>query len=191
MRVGFRRDNPGARGGFTLFELLVVMTIIAIAFFAVRPNFVHAVQADRERSALRQVAGMLTCARTEAVARGRLVQVTVSTSDLQAGIQVLPDLTATAAASSLTHATLDSSASDYRTQFDPLPLLGHKQLHLPDSLQISELAIAGMPATNAAEQVIYFYPDGHTSGAALMLTGARGQYEVDLSATTGKVSVNV
>ena len=166
----------------------MVITIIAIVFFAVRPNFMHALQADRERSVLREVAACSLAARTEAVARGRLVRVEVSAGQLQAEIQTLPDyLTAVA-----TPTTPGTTAQDYRTQFDPLSLLGHAQLVLPDYLQISGIAIAGMPANNAAEQVIYFFPDGHTSGASVTLTGKRGQeYDIELSATTGKVSVHV
>ncbi len=164
MRVGLRRYNPGARGGFTLFELLIVMVIIAIAFFAVRPNFTRAVQADRERSTLRQVAAMLVAARTEAVARGRLVRVEVSAAELHGEVQSLPDYLTGTAAGTAPAPPVGTTVDDYRAQFDPLSLLGHPQLLLPDYLQVTGLLIAGMPASSGAEQVIYFYPDGHTSG---------------------------
>jgi prepilin-type N-terminal cleavage/methylation domain-containing protein len=166
-----RHNRTGGRG-FTLIELLVVMMIIAIAFFALRPNFVRSIQGNRDRAALRRVVGVLTSARTEAVARGRLVRVVVvpGQGEMWGEIQSDPE--------------------EDKSQFDLLPLMNRARTALPDYIALADLTIGGESPGRQNEGRIYFYPDGRTSGAGLTVLGAAGgEYPVDLSPTTGRVRI--
>jgi general secretion pathway protein H len=156
--------------GFTMVELVIVMVIIAIAFFAVRPAITRPLQANRERAGVRRVVSALVAARGKAVAEGRLVRVTISPGDgaLWADIQADP-------------------WTD-RAAFTPLPLLGREKTTLPEELGITGLEIGGGDEGQAEEGAIYFYPDGRTSGAQLTLEGTTGQaFFVELLAATGRV----
>jgi prepilin-type N-terminal cleavage/methylation domain-containing protein len=156
--------------GFTMIELVIVMMIIAIAFFAVRPAVTRPLQANRERAGVRRVMSALVAARGRAVGEGRLVRVIVSPGDgaLWADIQADP-------------------WTD-RAAFTPLLLLGRRETVLPEELTIARLAIGGGTGGQADESAIYFYPDGRTSGAQLILEGATGQeFFVELLAATGRV----
>jgi general secretion pathway protein H len=162
-------NRRGGRG-FTLLELLVVMVILAIAFFAVRPNFVRSLQANRDRAAVRRVVGVLTSARTQAVARGRLVRVFLDLGRrrLWGEIQAEPE--------------------GDRALFDPLPLLGRAETKLPDYLAVSDLVVGGESAARRTERIIYFFPDGRTTGASMTLLGeAGGEFPLGLSPVTGRV----
>lgn len=158
---------------FTLIELLVVMVIIVIAFYALRPGIVGALRGAENRKALRQLVGLLTSARTEAVASGRLVRVVC---DADAGLlwaEVQPD------------PALD------RAYFEPLSVPGEDRVRLPDSLRLSDLIIGGREALRPSDEPIYFYPDGRTDGAAVLLSDANGrELAVEIAPATGKVSVS-
>src|SRR4030042_4510326 len=92
--TGFdRRFTGGRRAAFTLIELLIVMMIIAIGFFALRPAFAGAIRGAQERTMLRGLVGLFTSARTEAIASGRLVRVVFEPTDgtFFAEVQSQPD----------------------------------------------------------------------------------------------------
>jgi len=168
---GGAHNRRGGRG-FTLLELLVVMMIIAIAFFAVRPNFARSIQGNRDRAAVRRVVAVLTSARTQAVAHGRLVRLTIS-----------PD-------QSLLSAEVQSEPEVDKSQFDVLLLLGRAQAALPDYLTMADLMAGGESADGPGEEMIYFFPDGRTSGASFTLIGAAGgEFPLTLSPTTGRVQI--
>jgi len=185
-RMSRRMRSSGARRearGFTLLELLVVMTIIVIAAFAVRPNFVRTIQADRENAAVREVMGLLSEVRSEAVVRGRLARIALAPGrqEVQGEMQAPPPDT-------LPATRAGTEAQDYREQFDPLPVMGQGRVVLPDYVQIAGLMVGGTEA--AAEQMVYFFPDGRTTGAVIRLAGNTGQeYRIELSPTTGKVQI--
>jgi len=158
--------------GFTLIELLVAMMIVAIAFFALRPSFLRSLQANRDRAALRRVVGVLISARTEAIARGRLVRVLIAPGEgaLWAEVQSEPEVD--------------------KSTFQALPLMGRPRAVLPEYLAIADLMIGGERVGGQRESVIYYYPDGRTSGAALLLVGqAGGEFPLALSPTTGRVQI--
>jgi general secretion pathway protein H len=174
LRPGRERRAGSVRAGrgFTLIELLVVMVIIAIAFFAVEPTFMSSVHANQNRAALRDLAGLLGGARTQAVARGRLVRVIVAPGQAEVWAEVQSD------------PMLD------RSQFDVLPLYGQAQLSLPQYVQITDLQIGGAGRQQRDEAVMYFYPDGRSTGASLALECANGEaFTIEVSPVTGKVVI--
>lgn len=149
------------------------MTIIAIGFFALRPSFGGVLRGAERRAALRKLVGLLTSARTQAIARGKLVRVVCDPGErvLWAEVQVDP-------------------AVD-RSEFELLPTLNRREVRLPDSLALVEVAVAGRPAETFIQAAIYFYPDGRTDGAELLLIDDRGrETAVALAPTTGRVTVS-
>ena len=146
--------------GFTLVELLVVMTIIAIGFLALRPGIMGVRRGAENRKSLRQLVGLLAGARTESIANGKLVR----------EAQVDPALD--------------------RDEFQLLRVLGREQVQLSSGLWLSDLTVAGQAAGAIAQNPIYFYPDGRTDGATMVLLDANGrELAVELASATGKVEL--
>jgi prepilin-type N-terminal cleavage/methylation domain-containing protein len=167
-----RRTRRPTRG-FTLIELLIVMMIVAIASFALRPSFANVLRGAEKRGALRKVVGLLTSARAEAIARGKLIRVMCSPTEgvLWAEAQV------------------DPSVDLY--EFEPISLLGRPEVGLPDYLSLSGVWIAGQTAAGIGDAAIYFYPDGRTDGASLVLVGPGGaETMIDVAPATGKVKLS-
>jgi len=165
-----RPGRQRARDGFTLLELLIVMIIIVIAAFAVRPTFGKAIEGNQERTALRQLVGFFQLARTQSVAKGRLVRLTFEPMEatFAAEVQTEPDRDPTV--------------------FDPMRLLGRSGIQLPDSLSVSRLAIGGQEVSARDRADIYFYPDGRTDGVSMLLADDYGrEVLVEVSSATGRV----
>jgi type II secretion system protein H len=67
-----------ASGGFSLIELMVVITILGIVFAAAVPNFARFVARDRVDAAAQEVQSALALARQKALARRTLYRVSLS-----------------------------------------------------------------------------------------------------------------
>ncbi len=156
--------------GFTLIELVVVMSIIAVAFFAVRPAFQGAMRSAERRAVLRSLVSLLTTARTEAVGNGVLVRVICDPDQglLWAEEQVEPEID--------------------RSHFEPLGGQAGRGLHLPDGYEVTRLEIGGVDARQLMTTECYCYPDGSTDGLLLVFEDASGRKaELQMSPATGKV----
>jgi type II secretion system protein H len=159
--------------GFTLIELLVVMVIIAIAFLTLRPGIVGVRRGAENRKSLRQLVGLLSGARTEAIANGKLVRV-----------QCDPDASVFWA-----EAQVDPALD--RDEFQLLRVLGREHVQLSSGLQLGDMTVAGQTAGAIAQNPIYFYPDGRTDGATVILLDANGREVVlDLASATGRVGIS-
>ena len=62
------------KGGFSLAELLVVTAIVAVMAGAALPDFRHMIRAQQLKAATYDLFGAIDLARTQAIARGRRVQ---------------------------------------------------------------------------------------------------------------------
>jgi len=152
---------------------LVVMTIIAIGFFALRPSFGGMLRGAQQRKAVGQLVGLLIGARTRAVASGVLVRVMC---DAEEGVF-------------WAEAQVDPAAD--RSQFELLRIQGRKQVMLPEWLALSDVISAGQSTSSSLQSAIYFYPDGRADGATLVLADAAGrETAVELAGATGRVHVN-
>jgi len=166
------RANARQRG-FTLMELLVVIAILAIVFFALQPNIGGLLRGARERAGLRQLVGLFSYARTEAVGRGCLVRVVYDPGEEVFWLERQYD------------PKMDRSA------FEPVRVLGHTTTSVPESLSVAALSVSGSEVSGGPA-VIYFYPDGRTDGAVVVLTDDAGrEIIVELSSATGKVGLSV
>jgi len=159
--------------GFTLIELLVVMTIVAIGFLALRPGIAGVRRGAENRKAIRQLVGLLTSARTEAIGGGKLVRVMC---DPDAGIF-------------WAEAQIDPAVD--RSEFGVLRVLGQERIRLPAHLWLSDMALAGQIVEDPAQNPIYFYPDGRADGATLLLVDASGrELTLKLVPATGRVRLS-
>jgi Tfp pilus assembly protein FimT len=141
-------------------------------FFAFLPGITGILREADERTALRQLVGLLNYARTEAVGSGRLVRVMCDPHG-----QVFW-------AEEQTDPQVD------RSQFELLYVLGRGQVSIPASLTISECLVAGQES-NGQEAQVYFYPDGRTDGLMLTLVGDPDRETiVELSPATGRVTAS-
>jgi len=70
-----RRTHPAR--GFSLFELLIVVAIIAILFAIIAPSVAELVKSNNYSSAINQLSGTLEAARQRAISRGKQTAVAV------------------------------------------------------------------------------------------------------------------
>ncbi len=122
---------------------------------------------------MRELAGLLTSARTQAIASGKLARVMC---DPDAGIF---------------WAELQTNPFVDREEFGVLRVLGREQIQLPSGLWLSEMALEGQSVGDPAQNPIYFYPDGRADGASLVLADERGwEVAVKLVPATGRVTIS-
>ncbi len=170
---GRKPPHRARASGFTVLELLVVTVIIAIAFFAVRPVFGGVIRGWQERNAIRQIVSLFTAARTEAVVSGRLIRVTY---DPTVGSF---------------HADRQPTPEEDRDLFEPVTLMGRREVRLPASLAIDSIEVDGlyMPTTDASS--VFFYPDGRTDGALIVLVRSSGMVtSLEVAPATGRVRLD-
>lgn len=79
---------PSRSAGFTLIELMMVVAILAIVMSIGVPSFNTMIKNNRLTAASNDIAGALHFARSEAVRRGRDVQVESLDNDLANGLRV-------------------------------------------------------------------------------------------------------
>jgi len=75
--------------GFTIIELMIVVTLVAIIATLAVPSFQGLVESNRQKSTTNSVLGILNFARSEAVRRGEPVAVRGVGGSLQNGLEVV------------------------------------------------------------------------------------------------------
>ncbi len=149
------------------------MVIITIGFFALRPSFAGAVREAQERTAMRQLVGLFTAARAEAVARGMLIRVAYD-----------PVETAF-------YAEAQRDPAQDRQLFEPLRLAGKRRVVLPEHLVLEAIEVSGIALPPDEAPAIYFYPDGRADQAALLMVRESGASAVlEILGATGRVSLD-
>ena len=157
--------------GFTLVELVIVMTIIAIAAAVAAPSFAGFLRASRSRAALRQVISHAIYARTYAVSHAVLARLEL---DPEAGGFEL---------------TAEKDPLERPGQFTPVRQAGRLRVYLPQGVQVESVEVAGEPLRGPG--YIQFYPDGRTDGATISFRLEGGQRpELRVAANTGRVELH-
>ena len=161
--VTLRKTRTCRAVGFTLLELLVVLTIAGLLIALVPPVISAAVPGTRLKVATRDLATALRGSRNKAVSHGTEINFVIDTdpprytiangtpNDLPVGIDVIVRDTAFIAAVKLS-------------------------------------TIADGPSGNT--YTVRFYPDGSASGAAIKISQGRSAYRVDVDWLLGSVTVS-
>lgn len=99
------RNLIGHSRGFTLIELMVTLTVMAILLSIAAPSFTSLMAANRMSTQTNEFIGALNLARSEAVRRGQPVTLLSTDADnYSQGWTVFPDLNGNGAATSATDA---------------------------------------------------------------------------------------
>lgn len=144
--------------GFTLIELMIVVTLVAIIATVAVPSFQGLVESNRQKSTTNSVLGILNFARSEAVRRGEPVEVRAVGGSLQEGLEVVY--------------TEDDGTENILRTTDPMP--GSVIL----SLEIGDMPIFrgdGMKNRELAARSIFSICPGNGDPGELVVVNAGGQ----------------
>lgn len=140
------RFAPRAVAGFTLIELMVTLAVIAITLSIGVPSFQGIVSDNRMSGAANNLIGAMNVARSEAIKRGRSVNVTASSGDWSNGGSVIvqPRLGTTDAAETIRRfdATTGMTISGSSTTYSFLPS-GFFSLAAAEAITICDAARTG------------------------------------------------
>jgi general secretion pathway protein H len=160
--VSHRHSAPGSITGFTLLELLVVLTIAALLTALVPPLYSNAVPGAKLKTTTRDFAIALREARSSAIARSS-----------QIDLRLLADPPSYAVGSD---AAVRLPQGVVITAYD---YLASDHASLRDSRLLTD-----------DEILIRFFPDGSSNGAAVKLAIASTAYRVDVSWMMGDIRVS-
>ena len=148
-------------GGFTLLELLVVLTIAGLLAALVPPLYAKAVPGARLKTAARDFAIALREARGSAISRGSQV-------DLRLLVEP-PSYTL-------------GSAADVQLPRDVI-------VTAYDYLTAAHTSLADINTLGDEAVVIRFFPDGSSNGAVIKLANGATAYRVDVSWMLGDIRI--
>ena len=165
----FNRLRKSSASGFTLMELIVVVTILGIAVSFILPSFGRGLDHWRLRGAVREVATLIKFARTQSVAAMRPL-----------------------------HVAFDRSRSLYWLDNADAPVINdHAQADerkirlysLPDGVRFGEAEGGGF-AMDEGQVRIIFFPRGGSSGGVVQLVDERERvYRIRVDSVTGRAGI--
>lgn len=162
-----RRDGSGSARGFTLLELIVVLTIVGIAVSLSLPAVGSGLRHWRLQGAVREVATLLKFTRNQSVATRRPLQVVLDRSRNMYW--------------------LDSA--DVITDPDQASARGIRLFALPSGIRFGKVTLGGRSV--GWEKVGFvFFPRGSATGGRVQILDERGKgYRILLDAVTGRATI--
>jgi general secretion pathway protein H len=160
------------RSGFTLFELLVVLTLVGLIAALVAPKLGGTYNRLHLRTAARDLAAVMRYARSQAVTRGRSIQVSYHESTRHIVVSLLSDEA---------YGTPDTQAANETFRLRHYPL--------PEGL---EMATAGVPVPGGGtpHAVAIFFATGNAAGSPLALVDMSGRTRtIVVDNITGAVTI--
>lgn len=149
--------------GFTLLELLVVLTIAGLLVALVPPLVSAAVPGTKIKVAARELAITLRDAHNQAISRSTAVEMVFTFDPPRYRIQGGPD--------------------------HELPG-GVRMTLLDDSTGAKAITVADLARANVESYSLNFYPDGSSSGTTLSLGNDDIQYQVSVGWLMGRVALS-
>jgi general secretion pathway protein H len=157
--------------GFTLLELVIVLTLVSLSVSLVAPAFSRFSKAIELKVAVKKVSGILRYYRSEAVQRGKVYQVLFNPDLREVRVQAV------------------ESAGDQEGKEKEGETGRQKKYPLPEGVQMKEVEVAS-PQYPADLPVIEFYPSGGSNGGSLLLEQPDyKRYRIIVHFITGMVQV--
>ncbi len=194
----FRPLPFALRGGLTLIELIVVMTLLVLLAFIATPSFVKATKTAKVRSAVQRLVVTLRYARAKALSLGRPVLVELDRESNTVRVLIPADVAErqlTGRPSPVANRSIEEwtdedwwKLSGERLEtLDPLefavdPSPMGKERTLPDGVPIASVTDL---VSGEELNLVAFYPDGTASGVRIVVQGERLAIMLEIAPTTG------
>ena len=159
--------------GFTLLELIVVLTVLGLGIVLVYPSFGRMSQGVELKAAAKKVSAILRYYRSEAVQKGKAFQVVFDVDTRE--IRVRP---------------VEAEENKEEGEKSEEKISGEKEKYLlPEGIQVKEMKI---PASQYPSEypVIEFYPNGSSNGGSFVMERENLKaYRIQVNFLTGVVEL--
>jgi type II secretion system protein H len=157
--------------GFSLIEIIVVLAILGLSISLVTPSLSQFLRTVELKGAAKKVGGILRYCRSEAVNKGRTVQVLFDSNSREVRIQ---------------SNGLAEGKEEQEKKEDPIP---KKAYSLPDRIRIKKVDVISTQSLSDVP-LIEFYPNGGSNGGSILLDSeGRNSYNIEVHFLTGMVKV--
>jgi len=160
--------------GFSLIELVIVLTILALSISLVTSSFSNLSKTIELKAAAKKVSGILRYYRSEAINKGSVYQVLFDSDSRAVKVQSI----------SLTEPAEETEA-DQKNRGE-----GVKTLYgLPDGIQMKEIDFPS-PEYPCDLPAVEFYPNGGSNGGSVLFNSPeRKGYRIKVDFLTGEVKI--
>jgi len=160
--------------GFSLMELIIVLTILVLSVSLVGSSFSNLSRTIELKAAAKKVSGILRYYRSEAVNKGLVYQVLFDSELRAVKVQSI----------SITESVADKGEDEKKEEDAPKTIYG-----LPKGVQMKDLDFTS-PQYPCDLPAIEFYPNGGSNGGSILFSSSeRGGYRISVHFLTGMVEV--
>jgi prepilin-type N-terminal cleavage/methylation domain-containing protein len=160
--------------GFSLMELIIVLTILVLSVSLVASSFSNLSGTIELKAAAKKVSGILRYYRSEAVNKGLVYQVLFDSESKAVKVQSI----------SIAEPAADKGEDEKKEEETPKTLYG-----LPKAVQMKDLDFTS-PQYPCDLPAIEFYPNGGSNGGSVLFSSPdKGGYRIKVNFLTGMVEI--
>jgi general secretion pathway protein H len=158
--------------GFTLFEVIIVLTLLTLSMLLVMPSFSRFSRGIELKGSAKKVSAILRYCRSEAVNKGKIYQVFFDSESQEVKVQSM-------------ERTEEEKGNDEKSE----EKVSEKRYALPDPVHIKEVKV-GSAQYPSDLPAIEFYPNGGSNGGSILLDSPdRKGYRININFLTGMVEI--